>query len=232
MSWKDMIPPAVKDAIFEEEPDSKKPTAKPGHPQPQIPVPFQDPFAIPATAPSVPTSTPAISIDAGADPDSISVFADRLKAKTDFDATPVGQQVNEHLAPLEGLPLTEMQKMSAVLKGGAKEGLTGEKIIATLQSLLGVLNAEQRTFAQSVAAATATEVETREKAIQDEVARAKSLEEQISASRQKQTDLSAELIAAQTNIERRKAQFKAALDARTAELQTTINHYQSILQGN
>ena len=227
MSWKDTI----KDAIFEEEPGSKKPEpVKPVHPQAQIPVPapFQaDPFA---AAPAVPMT--AMSIDGTADPDSISVFADRLKAKTDFDATPVGQQVNEHLAPLDGLPLTEMQKMSAVLKGGAKEGLTGEKIIATLQGLLGVLTSEQQAFAKSVAVATATEVQTREKAIQDEVARAKDLEAQISASRQKQTDLSAELIAAQTTIERRKAQFKAALDARTAELQTTINHYQSILQGN
>jgi hypothetical protein len=221
MSWKDTI----KDALFEEEPEAPKPSAvRPVPPQPQIPVPFQaSPVAAPAF--TLPDS------DNGG-PDSISVFADRLKAKTDFDATPVGQQVTEHLAPLEGLPLTEMQKMSAVLKGGAKEGLTGEKIIATLQGLLGVLNSEQQAFNASVATATASEVDTRQKAIQDEVAHAKSLEDQISASRQKQTALSAELIAAQTNIERHKAQFKAAFDARSAELQTTINHYQSILQGN
>src|SRR5450631_3266764 len=105
MSWKDTI----KDAIFEEEPDSKKPEpVKPIHPQTQIPVPaaFQtDPFANVAAV-----QVPTMSINESADPDSISVFADRLKAKTDFDATPVGQQVNEHLAPLDGLPLTEMQK--------------------------------------------------------------------------------------------------------------------------
>jgi hypothetical protein len=225
MSWKDKIPSSIKDAIFEEEPDAKKPDpVRPPLAQPQIHVPFQaDPLPTPAYTSPVAES---------ADSESMSVFAERLKAKTDFDATPVGQQVNEHLVPLDGLPLTEMQKMSAVLKGGAKEGLTGEKIIATLQGLLGVLNTEQEAFHKSVAAATASEVETREKAIQDEVAHAKSLEDQISVSRQKQTDLSAELIAAQTTIERRKAQFKAAFDARSAELQTTINHYQSILQGN
>jgi hypothetical protein len=225
MSWKEKI----KDAIFEDEPDATKPdTVKPVHPPQHIPPPFEAaPFAAASTV-----SAPVISIDAATDPDSISVFADRLKAKTDFDATSVGQQVNEHLAPLDGLPLTEMQKMSAVLKGGAKEGLTGQKIIATLQGLLGVLNSEQEAFTTSVAAATASEVETRQKAIQDEVAHAKSLEDQISASRQKQTELSAELIAAQTTIERRKAQFKAAFDARSTELQTTINHYQSILLGN
>jgi hypothetical protein len=225
MSWKDKIPSSIKDALFEDEPDPKKPDAvRPVLAQPQVPVPFQvgsvtpPPFTLPVGGP--------------ADSESISVFADRLKAKTDFDATAVGQQVSEHLLPLDGLPLTEMQKMSAVLKGGAKEGLTGEKIIATLQGLLVVLNSEQKAFNTSVAAATASEVDTREKAIQDEVAHAKKLEEEISVSRQKQTDLSAELIAAQTNIERRKAQFKAAFDARSAELQTTINHYQSILQGN
>lgn len=226
MSWTDKI----KDALFEEEPDAKKPEpVRPAVPAPQIHL-RQSPFPLPVG----PTAVPALTLpDAGAgDPESISVFADRLKAKTDFDATPVGQQVNEHLAPLDGLPLTEMQKMSAVLKGGAKEGLTAEKIIATLQGLLGVLNSEQQSFNTSVAAATASEVETRQKAIQEEVARAKSLEDQISASRQKQTELSAELIAAQTTIERRKAQFKAAFDARSSELQTTINHYQSILQGN
>jgi len=225
MSWKDKIPASIKDAIFEDEPDAKKPdTVRPPLAQPQVHVPFQ---AEPAATP-----TYAIPVAGPADSESMSVFADRLKAKTDFDATPVGQQVNEHLVPLDGLPLTEMQKMSAVLKGGAKEGLTGEKIIATLQGLLGILNSEQEAFSKSVAAATASEVQTREKAIQDEVAHAKNLEDQISASRQKQTDLSAELIGAQTTIERRKAQFKAAYDARSAELQTTINHYQSILQGN
>jgi hypothetical protein len=225
MSWKDKIPSSIKDAIFEDEPESKKPdTARSTVPQPQFHDPFQaGPVAVPEY--TAPAPQPA-------DTESMSVFADRLKAKTDFDATAVGQQVNEHLQPLDGLPLTEMQKMSAVLKGGAKEGLTGEKIIATLQGLLGVLNSEQHSFDNSVATAIASEVDTRQKAIQDEVARAKNLEDQISASRQKQTDLSAELIAAQTTIERRKAQFKAAYDARSAELQTTINHYQSILRGN
>ena len=178
MSWKDKIPSSIKDAIFEEEPDAKKPDpVRPPLAQPQIHVPFQaDPLPTPAYTSPVAES---------ADSESMSVFAERLKAKTDFDATPVGQQVNEHLVPLDGLPLTEMQKMSAVLKGGAKEGLTGEKIIATLQGLLGVLNTEQEAFHKSVAAATASEVETREKAIQDEVAHAKSLEDQISVSRQK-----------------------------------------------
>src|ERR1035437_4829638 len=225
MSWKDMIPAAVKDAIFEDEPEVKKPDAVSPHvPQPQMHVPFQaDSFAPPAST---------VHMGGPPDQESISVFADRLKAKTDFDATAVGQQVNEHLVPLDGLPLTEMQKMSAVLKGGAKEGLTGEKIIATLQGLLSVLNSEQEAFNASVAAATASGVDTRQKAIEDEVAHAKKLEDQIAESRKKQTDLSAELIAAQTTIERRKAQFKAAFDARSSELQTTINHYQSILQGN
>lgn len=230
MNFKDMLPKGLQDAIFEDEP-------QPDHAKPVTAVPAGNPLlagtgiAWPgALATKMPTISPGPEI-AGDAASSINAFAQMLKDKTDFDNTPVGQQVKEELMPLEGLPLNETQQMTAVLKAGAKQGLTGQKIVSTLQGLIADLEKENKAFQTTVAAARVKEVDARTEAIQAEADRLKDLESQIALSRQKQGSLSNELITAQSNIQRKEAQFKAAYDARLGELQTSITHYQTILQG-
>lgn len=158
-------------------------------------------------------------------------FLDRLKSKTDFDATPVGQQIKEHMVPLDGLPLTDAQKMSAVLKAGVKDGLTADTIVSTLQGLLAVLDQDKVSFQAALDAATKKEVDARKADIDAEAAHAKDLEEQLKESHLKQSSVSSELITAQGNIGSKAAQYQAAHDSRQAELQAQIDHYTTILKG-
>lgn len=149
-------------------------------------------------------------------PDGHNTFLDNLKAKTDFDSTPIGQQVREHMVPLDGLPLTEAQKFSAVLKAGAKDGLTGASIVQALQALLAALDQDKTSFDTAIGAK-----QTAAKAIEDKIADA----------RKTQDDLTTQLVTARSTIESKTAQYQAAYDARKTELQDKINHFSSLLTG-
>jgi Skp family chaperone for outer membrane proteins len=121
--------------------------------------------------------------------------------------------------------------MTAVLKAGARDGLTAEKIISTYQNFQAILKVEESTFTAAMQRAMDDQVAARQKAIEAEASKVKNLEAEITDSRERQSKLSAELITAQTNIQRKQAQFKAALDARATDITAAIQHYTSILQG-
>lgn len=188
--------------------------------------------AIPVT----PAWTPVFNADKVVPPtvdtvDAPNAFLDRLRAKTDFDGSDVGKQLQEHMEPLAGLPLTEAQQMTAALKAGVKDGLTAEKIQTTLQGLLAALDQDKAAFQTALAAATAKEVDARKAAIDEEVKHAKDLEDQITASRQKQSDLSTQLIQAQGAIQTKSSQYDVAYQTRRGELQGKLDHFSQILQG-
>lgn len=185
-----------------------KPADKPG------PVATPPVAGVPLTSATYPFptngTTPVVPVDG---PNS---FLDRLKAKTDFDSTPIGQQVKEHMTPLEGLPLTESQKFTAVLKAGAKDGLTGAAIIQALQALLATLDQDKASFD--------TAIDAKRNA-------AKEIEAKIAAARAEQDRLTTDLVTAQSGIQTKTAQYEAAYNARKTELQDKISHFSELLKG-
>ena len=228
---------SLKHAIFVEEPDS---AAGPSPVQPPVsnaPPPGSMPAARPAqiTSPVMTSSTTlpaATSVNpelAGEDPAGVSRILESLRAKTDFEKTDVGLQLADHLSPLNDLPLSDAQKLGVALKAGAKEGLTGAKILSTLSALKAQLQQEQTAFNNSVNRAMADEVDSRRAKIQEEANKQDDLKSKIADSQRVQSDLSTEMINAQSNIQRKQAQFRTAFDSRVVDLDTAISKYSSLL---
>ena len=220
---------SLKHAIFVEEPDQAAPQDQPIQPHAPAYAPAQ------VTSPVITTSTtlpPAATVNpelAGEDAAGVSQILQSLREKTDFDKTVVGQQLAEHLAPLSDLPLSDAQKLGVALKAGAKEGLTGARILSTLSDLKAKLQQEQVAFNQSVNQAMASEVDSRRAKIQAEANKQAELKAKIAESQKVQSDLSTEMINAQSNIQRKQAQFRTAFDSRAIDLDTTISKYSSLI---
>lgn len=162
---------------------------------------------------------------------SLDIFTQALKAATDFDKTDVGKQVAKEMKPLDGLPLNEAQKIGVALKAGAEEGLTGEKIISTLDGILKNLDGERDRFQAQIGGATKTDVDGRKDDIDRMAQQIASLESQITDLRAKQSQASTDMITAQSKLQIKATQFNAAYEARKAELTTSRNHYAEILKG-
>lgn len=215
---------SIKHAVLEEEePAPSQPVATP---TPIASTPYIS-TPIPSTFTTPPTETPqATGTDAG-----IAQFLQALKDKTDFDQTPVGQQLAEHMAPVADLPISDAQKLGVAIKAGAKDGLTKEKILDTLQGLSSVLVAEKNAFNASADRMMTAEVDSRKQQIQAEADKQEDLKRQIAASQQVQTELTSAMIDAQGSIQRKQAQFQAAYDSRSIDLTAAISKYTSLLQG-
>lgn len=167
----------------------------------------------------------------GSEPVGLDVFTQALKDATDFDKTDVGKQVAKEMKPLEGLQINESQRIGVVLKAGADEGLTGERIISTLDDLLKALDTERDRFQAQIAAATKTDVDDCKTAIDQIGGQIKSLETQITELRSKQSQMSTDMITAQSKLQIKASQFSAAYEARKADLTNSRNHYAEILKG-
>lgn len=209
---------SIKHSVFEEEePTPPQPVATPN---PSIS------YTPPITSTTFTPPTETTGTDAG-----IAQFVQALKDKTDFDQTAVGQQLAEHMAPVIDLPISDAQKLGAAIKAGAKDGLTKDKILSTLQSLKAVLDSEQTAFNGAAARMMTSEVDTRKQQIQAEADKQEDLKKQIAASQQTQSELTSAMIDAQADIQRKQAQFQAAYDNRKSDLDAAVGKYTSLLQG-
>ena len=180
----------------------------------------------PSYQPQNPLNQPYPATDKSGD-----VIYQLLVTKTNFDNTAVGKQVADHLIPLEGLPLTDAQKMQAVLKAGAKEGLTADKINTTYQDLLGTLPLESKKFNDSVINPANTALAKKKTSIAFLEADIQTLEATIAAKREQQSKLSGEIINDQAAIQEKQTTFAAAYNRRDSELKTAIQHTNDILKG-
>jgi hypothetical protein len=223
------ISESLKHAIFVEEPDSTAPL----DPSASMGAPHDYPAQITTSViTSSTTLPPAATLNpelAGEDAAGVSQLLEALREKTDFDKTEVGQQLAEHIAPLADLPLSDAQKLGVALKAGQKEGLTGARILSTLGALKSQLQQEQAAFNHSVEQAMAAEVDSRKAKIQAEANKQAELKAKIAESQKVQSDLSTEMINAQSNIQRKQAQFRTAFDSRVVDLDTAISKYSSLL---
>jgi hypothetical protein len=178
-----------------------------------------------------PATQPSVLGAVGAETLGLDAFTQALKDATDFDKTDVGKQVAKEMKPLEGLQINESQRIGVVLKAGADEGLTGEKIIATLDGLLKTLDIERDRFQAQIAAATKTDVDDCKVAIDQIGEQIKALEAHITELRNKQSQMSTDMITAQSKLQIKASQFNAAYEARKADLTNSRNHYAEILKG-
>jgi hypothetical protein len=214
---------SLKHAIFVEEAD------QPSTPPPARVHPAQITSPVMTSTTTLPPSTVVNPALAGEDAAGVSELLEALREKTDFDKTEAGQQLAEHIAPLADLPLSDAQKLGVALKAGQKEGLTGAKILSTLGALKAQLQQEQTAFNHSVELAMAAEVDSRKAKIQAEADKQAELKAKIAESQKVQSDLSTEMINAQSNIQRKQAQFRTAFDSRVVDLDTAISKYSSLL---
>jgi hypothetical protein len=151
-----------------------------------------------------------------------------LHKATDFDTSDVGKLVKKYADSLDGLPLSEEAKFTTVLKLGIGDGLTAEKVISAIQKSLSDLEGQVPAFDLGVTKASTDKIASIQQQIQARADTIKSLEDQITAARGEQSTFSANLINAQTDLQRLQAQFKSAYDSRKQELSALLSHYASM----
>lgn len=233
MSLKDFIPSAIRDQIFEEEPEA---TAKPvpAQSRPQSATPIRAALATPANmqitsaggySSQPPVSSTTMSVD---DVVSVDVLLQTIRANTDFYTTPVGKKVQRILTPLEDTGLSDEKKMGVVVKAGAADGITPEGIIKTLQGTLEALEAEDEKWAATMKASRSNKVDAVHAQIDEINNNIVAQEKFITESRAKMNALSAQTAIDEAKIRQADANFQTAYTTRKDEIQKSIAHYGQI----
>lgn len=209
---------SLKHLAFEDEPESPKPIAD------------TTPPAVFPTAPVMPEPLPsayAHPVDAGLVLDSDQVYR-RLQSKTDFDGTDVAATINKFLQPLAAIADTVMPPnvkfKTAVLQAKAQAGLTEDSILATFDKMNAALQQEQDAFAAKAQQFQAREIAGRQDRIGQVTA-------QITQLQQELAKLSTELVDAQGKAAHAEAQFAAAVQRRSGEIEQQKAQYAELLKG-
>lgn len=227
MSLKDLLPKGVADALYEDDPAPTPKSILHVQPivqqttqwQPPAKTPLQ-PFAA-AYPPSPNYPPPTVTGSSSA----VTGFLDDLRAKTDFDATPIGQQLKGSLDALAGTGLSEEMMTKTAMKITHQ---SPAQVVAVLQGLTAVLTSEQQHFEASMQSATTQEVGARQAKSAQLQSSIDALSSQLDSLRQQKSQTDAELQQKQDKISSARTNFGAALEARNTELAEMISHYQSI----
>jgi hypothetical protein len=212
MSNKDGFIDSLKHMVFEDEPESQKPVHSP---TPSGAAPTLAPISS-GTAPQPVFTGPRSS-------DDDEVYR-RILAKTDFDSTDVGTNVQKFLQPLANLPMDAALKFkTAVAQAKAQNGLTEEKILAAFDNLKASLRREQDAFTAKAAQFSAAEITGRQNRITE-------ISAQITKLQQELGQLSGELVEAQGRAAHAQGQFSAALERRSTEIEQQKAQYAALLK--
>lgn len=221
MSLKDHLPKGVVDALFEEE-DTPAPAPHPNVPAPSVAVAsIQWPQQITSPHGLIATLVPSASLPASA---VAPILAD-LRTKTDFDATPIGQQLKGSIDALADTGLSDEQKSKTALKLSHQ---SPAQVVAVLQGLQSILVSDRRNFDATMQTATAAEVDARQAKSAQLQSSISDAESRLNAMRQEKASVDAELQQKQDKITAARANYAAASEARNTELAEMISHYQSI----
>lgn len=155
----------------------------------------------------------------------------KLKEKTDFSNTAVGQTIQKYLVPLAKIPLDEQSKFKAALaQARAIEHLTDDQILREFDQLAAVLQTEANGFQNSAHQFEVMSVTGGE-------AQLKELEQKIV---EKQTELGqllekkkrdqAEVAAARMRLDQKNAEFATAMKTRAAEIAQEKGHMEGVLK--
>lgn len=216
MSWiEDHLPNGLKDALCEPE----APAVSQPVPHPVAPQSFS---SIPPTMPTV--YAPTVTFSSGLSSAVASILSD-LRSKTNFDATPVGQQLKESSDALADTGMSEEMKSRTAMKLSHQ---SSAQVVSVLQGLQAVLVSDKQHFEASMQTATTSEVSARQAksaALQSSIDAA---EAQLSNMRQEKAQVDMDLQDKQNKITNARANYAAASEARNTELVEMISHYQSI----
>lgn len=221
MSLKDHLPKGVVDALFEEE-DTPAPAPHPNVPAPSVAVAsIQWPQQITSPSGLIATLVPSASLPASA----VAPILSDLRTKTDFDATPIGQQLKGSIDALADTGLSDEQKSKTALKLSHQ---SPAQVVAVLQGLQSILVSDRRNFDATMQTATAAEVDARQAKSAQLQSSISDAESRLNAMRQEKASVDAELQQKQDKITAARANYAAASEARNTELAEMISHYQSI----
>lgn len=232
MSWlEDHLPESVKAKLCDPE-VPKAPESAPV--QQSVPSSATQWSQNPDVRQSISTNFPSAMPNIGATPASVlssavaSILSD-LRTKTDFDATPVGQQLKQCIDALSDTGLSDEQKSKTAMKLSHQ---SPANVVSVLQGLQSVLAADKQKFDATMSTATTMEVDNRQSQSAQLQSQIEAAESQINAMRQQKTQIDNEIQEKQNKILNARANYLAASEARRTELAEMISHYQSIPEGN
>jgi len=159
-------------------------------------------------------SSPAVS----------SILAD-LRTKTNFEATPVGQQLKDSTDALADTGMSDEQKSKTAMKLSHQ---SPAQVVSVLQGLQAVLVSDKQKFEATMQTATTAEVSSRQTKSAQLQSAIDAAESQLNAMRQEKAQVDTELQEKQNKISSARANYATASEARSTELAEMISHYQSI----
>lgn len=155
------------------------------------------------------TSLPTFSINSVVVDDNI---YQQLLAKTNFDTSPVGKIVHKYYDSLDDSDFDSNTKFKMAMKQAAKlDGVAPAQILATFDTLIESLNAENSKFNHTASTIEENEITDRQKQVAD-------LEDQIAKLGQQRIQLMSELASSQTKHANITQQFSMASQKRATEI--------------
>lgn len=175
-------------------------------------VPHADPAPVAQPAPAVYIS-PTQAVDVADHSDDA---YQRLLAKTNWEKAPVFVAIQKYLGPMDGLAVDEKTKFSIALKQAqAQDGIDPAALNQNFESMKSVLQSAADTFAQNVAAKTASDVDAKKK-------QAETLQAQVQ-------QLTEDAFAAQQKLQIAQHKFDVALQTRLNEINQAAAKYAALL---
>lgn len=223
---KDHLPKGVADALFEDDAPTPQVHASSLVNPPPVPPQSNTPWP---QQPAMPTPLEHLAQlgaqGAYTSPSATLAFLTDLRSKTDFDATPIGQQLKSSMDALDGTGLTDDIKSKTAMKLSHQ---SPAQVVSVLQGLQSILVSDRRNFDATMQTATAAEVDARQAKSAQLQSSIDDAESRLYAMRQEKAQVVAELQQKQDKITSARANYAAASEARNTELTEMITHYQSI----
>jgi hypothetical protein len=219
MSFKDLI----KNAIFEEEPQSAQPV------QPARPAQPVQPGAARATRPSVlaPSDTAAMPAATGRDNE----FYGRLAKQTDLTAVPELAKIESFAAPLvDVIPDRVLRYKAAMATAQSQAGLTKAAILKGFDSLLATLDSASTSFASQSDEIGKNDVDGKAAQIADLNTSIEQKQKEIADMQQQVKAMQAQAETSRTRLQQAKSNFQAAYQRRKAEIEQQRKEFETILQ--
>jgi hypothetical protein len=212
VSLRDYLPKVVGDAMYEEE-------------LPKVPVPAPRPMSVPTGSLGPRISYQMPSTSAAVVSSAVSAILSDLRAKTNFDATPIGQQVKESMDALADTGLSDEQKVKTAMKLSHQ---SPAQVISVLQGLQAALLADKQHFEATMQTATTAEVNAREAKSAQLQSSIDAAESQLNAMRQEKAQVDMDSQQKKDKIASARTNYVAAFEARNTEIMEMISHYQSV----
>lgn len=149
----------------------------------------------------------------------------RIFAQTDFDGTEIGQTIKKFRDPLEALPLSPTDKFkAAIAQAQAQAGVTAAAVLGvftTLQNKIGTLKTE---FDERTIGYRSEKIEARQQRIEQ-------IDDEMAKLQEERIRTHTELLEAENKSARVQAQFAAAVQRRSEELQIQEQQFATLLKG-